>query len=229
MIVCSHVYKTYPGPVHALKNIDLKIDQGEFVFLTGPSGAGKTTLFKLLCAFDQITSGHLEVCNTDISSLSSTDIAQFRRQIGVVFQDFKLLKNRSFLENVCLPLDVLGIKKSEAVQRAEAALEQVGLKDRMQFTPMMASGGEQQRCAIARAIVHKPGVIIADEPTGNLDPELSAEVMNLFLEFSQAGTTVLVATHDMARVHEIGARRIELRGGLLVSDPKASLSDRLQL
>ncbi|HWU42042.1 MAG TPA: ATP-binding cassette domain-containing protein, partial [Bdellovibrio sp.] len=173
MIEFSHVYKTYPGPVHALKNIDLTIDKGEFVFLTGPSGAGKTTLFKMISAYDAATSGGLKVAGYDLSEIKNNQVPFFRRKIGVIFQDFKLLKDRTIFENVALPLQIRGDKQLAIQRRVYEVLEQVGLAHKHDQYPEYISGGEQQRTAIARAIIHQPGVLIADEPTGNLDPRLS--------------------------------------------------------
>lgn len=215
MIEFSHVYKTYPGPVHALKNIDLRIEQGEFVFLTGPSGAGKTTLFRMISAFDHVTSGRLIVADQDLTRISSSNVPQFRRRIGVVFQDFKLLKNQTVFDNVSLPLRILGEKESTIRRRVPELLEKVGLLHKASQFPEALSGGEQQRTAIARAIIHQPGVLIADEPTGNLDPELSEEIMDLLERVCAQGTTVFVATHDHAMVERRKKRTLRLRAGEL--------------
>lgn len=215
MIDFSHVYKTYPGPVHALKNIDLKIEKGGFVFLTGPSGAGKSTLFKMVSAYDVATSGSVQVAGYDLQKISKTEIPFFRRQIGVVFQDFKLLKDQSLFENVALPLVVKGEKESTIKKRVYDALEQVGLAHKHDQFPDFVSGGEQQRTAIARAIVHQPGVLIADEPTGNLDPRLSEEIMDLLERVCAQGTTVFVATHDHEMVKRRNKRTLYLKEGML--------------
>lgn len=215
MIEFSHVYKTYAGPVHALKNIDLKIEKGEFVFLTGPSGAGKSTLFRMISAFDLVTSGKLIVAGHDLTNISTSDVPAFRRKIGVVFQDFKLLKNLTVFENVALPLRVRGDREQQIRRRVGDLLEQVGLSHKQGQHPEALSGGEQQRTAIARALIHQPGVLIADEPTGNLDPHLSEEIMDLFERVCAQGTTVFIATHDHGMVQRRNKRTIEIQAGQL--------------
>ena len=220
MIEFSHVYKTYPGPVHALKNIDLKIDKGEFAFLTGPSGAGKTTLFKMISAYDVATSGGLNVAGYDLSEIKTGQVPFFRRKIGVIFQDFKLLKDRTLFENVALPLKIRGDKAPAIQRKVYDVLEQVGLAHKHDQYPEFVSGGEQQRTAIARAIIHQPGVLIADEPTGNLDPRLSEEIMDLLERVCSQGTTVFVATHDHEMVKRRRKRTLELREGMIVGDTK---------
>jgi cell division transport system ATP-binding protein len=220
MIEFKHVYKTYAGPVHALKNIDLKIEKGEFVFMTGPSGAGKTTLFKMLSAFDQATSGEIQVAGYNLGELTINEVPFFRRRIGVVFQDFKLLKDKTIFENVALPLLVKGEKINQISRRVYDVLEQVGLSHKSQQLPEFVSGGEQQRTAIARAMIHQPGVLIADEPTGNLDPQLSEDIMDLLERVCAQGTTVFVATHDHDMVAKRKKRTIEIKDGMIVRDQK---------
>lgn len=218
MIQFSHVYKTYPGPIHALKNIELNIEKGEFAFLTGPSGAGKTTLFKMLSAFDRATSGIVKVAGYDLCDISAADVPFFRRRIGVVFQDFKLLKDRTIFENVALPLLARGERPMQITRKVSDILEQVGLSHKAQQLPDFISGGEQQRTAIARALVTQPGVLIADEPTGNLDPGLSEEIMDLLERVCAQGTTVFVATHDHDMVKRRKKRTIQIQDGLIVGD-----------
>lgn len=220
MISFSHVYKTYPGPVHALRDIDLQIDKGEFVFITGPSGAGKTTLFRMLSAFDHATSGNVEVVGYNLSEMTAGEVPYFRRRIGVIFQDFKLLKDKTLFENVAMPLVIRGDRSSQIEKRVNEALDQVGLIERAHQYPEFVSGGEQQRTAIARAIIHQPGVLIADEPTGNLDPQLSEDIMDLLERVCAQGTTVFVATHDHDLVARRQKRRIEILGGQIVTDTK---------
>jgi cell division transport system ATP-binding protein len=207
MIELSHVYKTYSQSIHALSNLSLKIEKGEFVYLSGPSGAGKTTLFKLITCYDHPTSGRVVVAGQDLSKITAYDVPFIRRKIGVVFQDFKLLKHRTVAENVGLPLEILSMKRGEIMARVGDMLDQVGLKYKGPYYPEQLSGGEQQRVAIARALIGKPGLLIADEPTGNLDQNLSDEIMELFAKINAQGTTVFVATHNQAFISK-GSRRV---------------------
>lgn len=218
MIEFKHVYKTYPGPIHALKNIDLSIDKGEFVFLVGPSGAGKSTLFKMICGYDSISSGDLEVSGYKLNQISKKNLPTFRRRIGVVFQDFKLLKERTIFENIALPLTIRDEKEAFINRKVTEMLELVGLTDKHDQLPEFLSGGEQQRAAIARALIHHPEVLIADEPTGNLDPKLSEDIMDIFEKACAQGTTVFIATHDLAMVERRKKRKIELEKGQIIKD-----------
>jgi len=218
MIHFSHVYKTYSGGVHALSNVDLEIRKGEFLFLTGPSGAGKTTLFRMISGFDIATSGKLVVEGYDLSRVGQREIPYLRRKIGVVFQDFRLLKARTIFENVALPLQIKSERASYVQKRTQEVLDQVGLIYKSKFFPEQLSGGEQQRVAIARAIVHQPGILIADEPTGNLDPYLTEEIMDLLVKVNSQGTTVFVASHDHEMVKKRARRVVEIKSGKIIGD-----------
>ncbi len=216
MIKFTHVYKTYPGPTHALQDINVTIDKGEFIFLVGPSGAGKTTLFKMMSAFDKPTSGEVSVMGYSINKLTLPEVPMFRRRIGVVFQDFRLLRGRSIFENVSLPLVIQSEKSNQVIKRVDEMLDLVGLRYKGEQTVDQLSGGEQQRVAIARALIHKPGLIIADEPTGNLDPEMTIEIMKLFEKANAQGTTVVIATHDIHTVKRMQKRVLKLKSGQIV-------------
>ncbi len=218
MIEFMHAYKVYQGavPVHALKNINLTIDKGEFVFLTGPSGSGKTTLFRLLSAYDRPSSGSIKVLNFSLNDLNAVQVPTFRRHIGVIYQDFRLLKRRTVFENVALPLEVRGDRPRQIREQVEKIIDQVGLFHKRDDYPDHLSGGEQQRVAIARALVHKPGVLIADEPTGNLDPHLAKEIISLLDKVNAQGTTVFIATHDHELVKAYSRRTIQIADGQIV-------------
>jgi cell division transport system ATP-binding protein len=217
MIQLFHVFKAYPGDPPALADVNLTIDKGEFVFLTGPSGAGKTTLLKLLLAQERATDGQVLVGGINLSRIRPSAIPYLRRNIGAVFQDFKLLPNRTVAENVSYTLDVLGISRNEGRARVLAVLKRVGLLHKSEAYPKRLSGGEQQRVVIARALVNEPTILLADEPTGNLDPALTFEIMDLLTEVNIRGTTVLVATHDPALLQRYPLRTLRLEGGRLVA------------
>jgi cell division transport system ATP-binding protein len=215
MIRFDRVAKRYPNGREALSGVSFEIAAGEMVFLTGRSGAGKSTVLRLISLLERPTRGQVTVNGKDTGRLPSRLIPAFRRQIGVVFQDHKLLIERSIYDNVALPLIVAHTNLREVDKRVRAALDQVGLLDRLRAMPLELSVGEQQRVGIARAVVSKPPLLVADEPTGNLDPALSREVMNLFRRFRDVGVTVVVATHDMQLVREAGQREIVLADGRL--------------
>jgi len=216
MIQTFHVYKHYSQESVALSDMTLNIDKGEFVFLTGPSGAGKTTLLKLIFREERPSQGQILVNGRNVSAIPEAKIPFLRRSIGVVFQDFKLLMQKTVFENVALVLKVMGVHKSERKRRGYQILKQVGLQHKIHSYPMQLSGGEQQRVAIARALVNEPIILLADEPTGNLDPALAFEIMSLFQEINARGTTVLVATHDRELITHMEKRVIYLKGGRLV-------------
>jgi cell division transport system ATP-binding protein len=216
VIEANRISKTYARGVYALRDLTLVVNKGDFVFLTGPSGAGKSTLLRLLLRRDVPTEGHLIVGGRNLADLRPRQVQAYRRSVGFVFQDFKLLPNKTVLENVALVPRVLGMPLAHQQRRTFQVLKWVGLQHRMSAYPLELSGGEQQRVAIARAIVNDPVIIIADEPTGNLDPDLSLEIMNLFREINARGTTVLVATHDRELIRRVGRRAITLSHGEIV-------------
>ena len=216
MIEATHVSKAYARGVYALRDLSLRIDKGDFVFLTGPSGAGKSTLLRLLLRQDVPSEGQLIVGGRNLATLSRRQVQSYRRSIGFVFQDFKLLSGKTVLENVAFVPRVLGIAMSQQQRRTFQVLKWVGLQHRMNAYPMELSGGEQQRIAIARALVNDPAIILADEPTGNLDPDLSLEIMNLLREINARGTTVVVATHDRELIRRVGRRAVTLDHGHIV-------------
>lgn len=213
MIRFEQVFKRYPNGREALSGITFNIDSGELVFLTGHSGAGKSSILKLIALIERPTRGQVIVNNQNTGAMKSRGIPQFRRHIGVVYQDHKLLHDRPVMDNVALPLIIAGVSRREIDKRVRAALDQVGLLGKEKSRPLELSTGEQQRVGIARAVVAKPALLIADEPTGNLDPDLALEVMRLFKRFSEVGVTVMVATHDVHLIEQFGARSIVLREG----------------
>ena len=216
MIEARHLSKRYSRGLYALQDLTLTVEKGEFVFLTGPSGAGKSTFLRLLLRQDTPSDGEIVVNGFNLASLTRSQIQEYRRGIGFIFQDFKLIKTRTVFENIAFALDVLGVPTNQQRRRAFQVLKWVGLQHRMDAYPLELSGGEQQRIAIARALVNDPALIIADEPTGNLDPDLSLEIMNLFREINAGGTTVMVATHDRELIRLVGRRTILLDQGRVV-------------
>ncbi len=218
MIQLFHVKKSYPGDAPVLDDITVRVEKGEFVWLTGPSGAGKSTLLKLLFCAESPSSGQILVGGRNIVRLAQGGIPYLRRNIGIVFQDFKLLDNRTVLENVGYALEVLGVPDGEIRERSLKRLEQVGLDHKAASLPRRLSGGEQQRVAIARALVNEPTILLADEPTGNLDPGLTDSILQLLFDANARGTTVIVATHDRSLLVRYHKRTISLDKGRLVSD-----------
>jgi len=222
MIKFDSVSKRYPGGHEALLNLGFDLGAGEFAFLTGHSGAGKSTLLKLVMCMEKASGGQVIVNGKNLNRLSRRQLPYFRRDIGVVFQDHQLLFDRSVFDNVALPLLVAGYSNEDAARRVRAALDKVGLLKKENQNPIALSGGEQQRVGIARAVVNKPVLLLADEPTGNLDPELSAEIMDLFEQFNQVGTSVLIATHDMGLIDRNKHRVLTLEQGRLADSEDAA-------
>ena len=216
MIETRRLSKVYSRGLYALRDLTLNVEKAEFVFLTGPSGAGKSTLLRLLLMQERPTEGEVFVNGHNLAMLSRREIQEYRRGIGFVFQDFKLIPSRTVLENVSFVPEVLGVPAANQRRRAFQVLKWVGLQHRMNSYPNDLSGGEQQRIAIARALVNDPVLLIADEPTGNLDPDLSLEIMNLLREINAGGTTVLVATHDRELIRLVGRRTVTLDQGRVV-------------
>jgi cell division transport system ATP-binding protein len=215
LIRFDHVSKRYPGGKEALTNVNFELDQSEMVFLTGHSGAGKSTLMKLIIMMERPSQGQVFVQGVNLNRLGRRHIPDIRRNVGVVFQNHQLLFDRSVFDNVALPLTISGYQPREIGRRVRAALSKVGLADKEKHYPVTLSGGEQQRVGIARAVVNKPPLLLADEPTGNLDPGLSEEIMNLFQQFNQVGVAVKIASHDLALVKAMGHRQIIRSGGRL--------------
>ena len=217
MIRFDQVSKRYPGSDDVLRGASFAIEQGELVFVTGHSGAGKSTLLKLIAAIERPTQGTVLIGNQNISKLRPSALPYLRRRFGLVFQDHKLLYDRNCFDNVALPLYVNGVIGNDAAKRIRAALDKVGLLGREKTMPITLSGGEQQRLAIARAVVSRPSILIADEPTGNLDGSYAAEIMDLFYAFQQVGVTVIIATHDANRISMAGNKVLHLDHGQLES------------
>jgi cell division transport system ATP-binding protein len=218
MIRFDNVAKRYPNGHEGLSGVDLQVAPGEMVFLTGHSGAGKSTLLKLIGLLERASRGQVWVNGRNLNKLKRRDVPYHRREVGMIFQDHRLLHDRTVFDNIALPLVVAGMKHAEVKRRVRAALDKVGLLKKERVFPITLSGGEQQRVGIARALVSKPPVLLADEPTGNLDPELSLEIMQLFAQFNQVGVTLLIATHDIDLIQRFDKRIIQLRHGRVSGD-----------
>jgi cell division transport system ATP-binding protein len=223
MIEFAEVSKRYPNGQEALKKVNFELKDGEMAFLTGHSGAGKSTLLKLICLMERATSGQVIINGKNLNRTSRRKIPNVRRDIGMIFQDHRLLFDRSVFENVALPLIIAGYPHREIGRRVRAALDKVGLLSKEKHSPIMLSGGEQQRVGIARAVVNKPPLLLADEPTGNLDPELSAEIMKLFEQFNQVGVSLLIASHDLSLIAQMHYRTLVMKEGRLVQDQVDSM------
>lgn len=217
MIEFKQVCKRYPNGKDALSQVTFELEEGELSFLTGHSGAGKSTLLKLITLIERPTQGQIIIDGQNLSGIGRRGIPYFRRKIGIVFQNHQLLFDRTVYDNVALPLLIAGFSPKDAGRRVRAALDKVGLLDKENLYPISLSGGEQQRVGIARAVVNKPPILLADEPTGNLDPKLSEEIMDLFQQFCQVGVTVLIATHDVNLIHRYNHRPLTLYQGRLIS------------
>jgi cell division transport system ATP-binding protein len=213
VIEAVHLSKQYSRGVYALRDLTISIDKGEFIFLTGPSGAGKSTFLRLLLREELPTEGELTVAGRDLSVMSASQLQSYRRTLGFVFQDFRLISRMTVFQNVAFVMRVLGVTDIVQQRKTFQVLKWVGLQHRMNALPEELSGGEQQRVAIARALVNEPQLVLADEPTGNLDPDLSLEIMNLFREINSRGTTVVVATHDRELIRRVGRRAVTLDHG----------------
>lgn len=218
MIKCEQVSKTYPGGQRALSKVDFHIEPGEMAFLTGHSGAGKSTLLKLISLMERPTVGRVLINGHDLNVIKRRQIAYIRRDIGMIFQSHQLLMDKTVFDNVALPLIIEGYTHKETTKRVHAALEMVGLREKAKNLPIMLSGGEQQRVGIARAVVNKPPLLLADEPTGNLDPKLSMEIIRLFEDFNQAGVSVFIATHDLGLIARMKYRTLTLKNGQMITD-----------
>lgn len=219
MIKLSQVSKRYSNGHEALKNVSFEMATGEMAFLAGHSGAGKSTLFKLISLIEKPTSGQIIVDNKNLGRMRQSKIPYLRRDMGVIFQDHKLLMDRPVFDNVALPLIVIGMPHDEIAKRVRAALGKVGLHGKEKSLPLTLSGGEQQRVGIARAVINRPNILLADEPTGNLDQDLSNEIIDIFADFNQVGVTVLIATHDMHQIERYSKRTIHLANGEIVDTP----------
>ncbi len=218
MINFHQVSKRYVSGQEALSGVSFDVAAGEMLFLTGHSGAGKSTLMKLIMLMERATTGQVVIAGRNLNRLRRSQVPFHRRQVGVVFQNHQLLFDRSVFENIALPLQIAGYQSREVGRRVRAALDKVGLLDKEKANPITLSGGEQQRVGIARAVVNKPTLLLADEPTGNLDPALSAEIMQLFRQFNSVGVTVMIASHDLALIRAMGKRVLTLDHGRLARD-----------
>ena len=215
MIQFDQVSKRYQGGVEALQKLSFHIQKGEMVFLAGHSGAGKSTLLKLVAGIERASAGNVLVNGQNLSKIRAAQLPFLRQHLGIVFQDHKILYDRTVFDNVRLPLDIIGFEREEASRRVRAALDKVGLLSKEKLNPIRLSGGEQQRLCIARAVVHRPTILLADEPTGNLDRDYALEIMELFQSFHQVGVTVVISTHDESLMKEYGQRTIRLHQGAL--------------
>jgi len=224
MITFEHVSKRYPGTANALLDINFHLDAGEMTFLTGHSGAGKSTLLRLILMLEQATRGQVQVDGRNLSKISPRLAPQVRRHIGMIFQDHKLLRDKTVFDNVSLPLIIAGMRYADIKKRVRAALDKVGLLSKEKSWPLMLSGGEQQRVGIARAIVGMPPILLADEPTGNLDPQLSEELFGLFRQINEQGVTVMIASHDLSLIRAMKQRVLVLSKGRLIDDIPAAIS-----
>jgi len=216
MIEFHNVTKRYEGGFEALKNVSLQLSDGQMAFITGHSGAGKSTLLKIIALIEKPTRGQALLNRVNLNNLPRQRVPHLRRNIGIIFQDHQLLFDRPVFDNVALPLHIQGYRPQEIAKRTRAALDKVGLLHKEKSMPITLSGGEQQRVGIARAVVHKPMLLLADEPTGNLDPVLSREIMQIFVDFNQVGVTVLVASHDLNLIEELDKPRLTLNAGQLI-------------
>jgi cell division transport system ATP-binding protein len=218
MIKFEDVSKTYPGGQQALAKVNFHIEQGEMAFLTGHSGAGKSTILKLISLMERPNVGRVLINGHDLGKVKRKQIAYIRRDIGMIFQSHQLLMDKSVFDNVALPLIIEGYTRKAIYKRVDAALEMVGLRDKIRNLPITLSGGEQQRVGIARAVVNRPPLLLADEPTGNLDPKLSLEIIRLFEDFNSAGVSVFIATHDLGLIARMKYRTLTLKGGRMITD-----------
>lgn len=225
MITFFNVFKQYPSGQVALDNICLEIASGEMVFLQGHSGAGKSTLLKLIALLERPNKGSISIFGKNLNTISRAKVPYYRRRIGFISQNPKLLRHYSIFENVAMPLVIAGYSKHDIVKRVRAALDRVGLLSKERCKPTSLSEGEQQRVGIARAVVHKPRVLLADEPTGNLDPQLSIEILKLFERFNQVGVTVLIASHDISLIENLPYRKIHLKQGQVIKTHNLSVTE----